>query len=141
MSLEKNTNFAKSNLKIKITMKKLFNILAVIALVGMFACTPKQEGPSQEEFDKLSKQIVDKDTEIAQLQDQMTTLQADMDLCNIERDSLLTLTTKKGTVKTTTTKPTTTTTTTTTTGGRTDMKGGTTTTTTKTGREGMKKTN
>jgi len=123
-------------------MKKLFSILAVIALVGIFACTPKQQGPSQEEFDKLSKQIVDKDTEIAQLQDQMTTLQADMDLCNIERDSLLAITTKKGTVKTTTTKPTTTTTTkTTTTGTRTDMKDGTTTTTTKTGREGMKKTN
>jgi hypothetical protein len=116
-------------------MKKLFSIFAVIALIGMFACTPKQEGPSQEEFDKLSKEIVDKDATIAQLEDEMEMMIADMDLCNAERDSLLTLTTKKGTTKPTTTKPTTTTTQT---GTRTDMKGGTTTTTT-TGREGMKK--
>jgi len=96
-------------------MKKLFSIFAVVALVAMFGC--KQEGGvSQEEFDKLSKQIVDKDTEIAQLQDERELLMADFDLCNMERDSLITLTTPKGGTKTgtkpATTKPTTTTTTT-----------------------------
>ncbi len=117
-------------------MKRLFSVFAMIALVGMFACTPKQEGPSQEEFDAMSKQIVDKDTEIAQLQDEMELLMADYEQCGLERDSLMELTAKKGGTKTTTTKPATTTTTT---GTRTDMKGGTTPTTTTTGREGMKK--
>jgi len=121
-------------------MKKLFSIFAIIALVGMFACTPKQEGPSQEEFDKLSKEIVDKDTQIAQYEDQIEIMTADMELCSFERDSLMALTTKKG--GTTVKKPTTTTTTTTTTsGGRDDMKGGKTTTTTTTGRGDMKKGN
>lgn len=119
-------------------MKRLFSVFAVIALVGMFACTNKQEGPSQEEFDALSKQIVDKDTEIAQLQDEMELLMADFDQCTMERDSLMELTVKKGGTKPATTKPAATTTTTSPTGTRTDMKGGTTTTTT-TGREGMKK--
>jgi hypothetical protein len=29
-------------------MKKLFSIFAIVALVGMFACTQKAAGPSQE---------------------------------------------------------------------------------------------
>jgi outer membrane murein-binding lipoprotein Lpp len=107
-------------------MKKLLSIFAVVALVAMFGC--KQEGGvSQEEFDKLSKQVVDKDTEIAQLQDELELLMADFDLCNMERDSLVELTTKKGT-KTGTKPATTTTTTTTTTGGKGDIKDGGTTT-------------
>jgi hypothetical protein len=122
-------------------MKKLFSVFAIVALVGMFACTQKADGPSQEEFDKLSKEIVDKDTQIAQLQDDLDLLTADMDLCAMERDSLLELTTKKtgGTKKTNTT--TTTTTTNTGTGGRGDMKGTNTTTTATTtgGRGDMKK--
>ncbi len=124
-------------------MKKLFNIFAIFALVGMFACTQKAEGPSQEEFDKLSKEIVDKDTQIAQLQDELELLTADLDVCNMERDSLLELTAKKtgGTYKPKTNTNTNTNTTTTTTGGRGDMKGGTTTTTATTtgGRKDMKK--
>jgi len=120
-------------------MKKLLSVFAIVALFGVFACNPKTNGPSQDEFDKLSKEIVDKDTQIAQLQDEMEMLTADMDICSMERDSLMELTTKKtGTYKPK--APTTTTTTTTTTGGRGDMKGGTTTTTTTTGgRADMKK--
>lgn len=123
-------------------MKKLFSIVAVIALIGMFSCTQKAEGPSQEEFDKLSKEMVDKDTQLAQVQDELEMLTTDYDACVAMNDSLMELTAKKGTYKPKTGTTTTTTTTTTGTGGRGDMKGTSTTTTTATsgGRGDMKKT-
>jgi len=138
------------NLKITRTMKKLFGIFAIIALVAMVGCN--QGGVSQEEFDKVSKQLVDKDTEIAQLEDELAYMAADLETCGMERDSLLILTEpKKGGTTKPGTKPGTTTTGTggkgdikdggtTTTGGKGSLKdGGTTTTTTATGgKAGMK---
>jgi hypothetical protein len=112
------------NLKIRITMKKLFGIFAIIALVAMVGCN--QGGVSQEEFDAVSKQLVDKDTEIAQLQDEIAFMTEDLEMCNYERDSLLLMTQPKtGGGK----KPATTTTTSGGSGGKGDLKGDGTTTT------------
>jgi hypothetical protein len=92
-------------------MKKLFSIFALSALVFMYSC--KQEtGVSQEEFDKLSKDVVEKDTQIAQLQDELEMMLFDLELCEFEKDSLFNLV-PGNKPKTTRPKPTNTTTTTT----------------------------
>lgn len=89
-------------------MKKLLGLLVLSFLVVLYACQ-KPQGPTQEEFDKLQKELADKDAKIAQLENDMQLMKADFDKCTAERDSLMALTTKKAAVKPQTTKPTTTT--------------------------------
>ncbi len=86
-------------------MKKLFSIFAIIAIIGITACK-QEETVSKEAFDNLSNQLVEKETEIATLQDELKALELleqELALCSHEKDSLLALTAKK---KTTVKKPT-----------------------------------
>jgi peptidoglycan hydrolase CwlO-like protein len=66
-------------------MKKLFGILSIIALFGMFSC---QSGITQEEVDKLNAQIVEKDALIAQLEDEIDFLSLDLEECLAENEEL-----------------------------------------------------
>lgn len=124
-------------------MKKLVSIFVLSSFVIIFGCQQQPKGPSQEEFDKLQKELADKDAMIAQLQNDMQLLQANFDQCAAERDSLLALTTKKaGTTKPQTQKPQTQTQQQQKPDSRTDLKGGQQTTTQQPaegGRAGLKK--
>jgi hypothetical protein len=50
-------------------MKKYFTIFAVCIVMLIVSCQPKHEGPTQEDFDKLSKKLVESEARIAMLED------------------------------------------------------------------------
>lgn len=61
-------------------MKKLFGILTIAALVGFTACQPK--GPTQEEFDALSKTLTEKEAIIVDMEAKVLDLTTQLDSCN-----------------------------------------------------------
>jgi len=78
-------------------MKKSIYILILLFSAGMFACNQKHEGPSQEDFDKLSKKLVENETRIAQLEDEIEIVKSEVSVVAETHDSLLTNTSSTST--------------------------------------------
>jgi uncharacterized coiled-coil protein SlyX len=83
-------------------MKKLFGILSVIVLFVMISC---EQGIKQEDMDKLNVQIVENETTIALLQEQIDQMTINMEAMQAKNDSLIALTAPKTGKTTTAAKP------------------------------------
>lgn len=75
-------------------MKKLFGIFAIAALIGFSACNDAK-GPSQEEFDKVSKTLVEKEAIIAEMETKTAEMTTQLEECAVLKAELEALTAKK----------------------------------------------
>lgn len=122
-------------------MKKLIGIFAIVALIAFSACN-EAKGPSQEEFDTVSKNLVEKEAMIAEMETKMAEMNVQLEECAVLKEELEALTAKKPATAKPKAAPAPATTTAPVKEGRGDLKGGTTTTTETTGgRRDMKKGN
>jgi len=120
-------------------MRKLFGIFAIIALISFTSCNEK--GPTQAEFDTLSKTLVEKEAKIAEMEVKATEMTIQLEECAILKAELEALTAKKPATAKPKAAPTAPAATAPAKEGRGDIKGGTTTTEPTGGRRDMKKGN
>lgn len=70
-------------------MKTFLTFFSLVVMAFVISCNQKPAAPSQEDFDKLSKKIVDSETKIAQLEDEIQSVKTELLTITEKQDSML----------------------------------------------------
>ncbi len=69
-------------------MRKFFTLFSALVFVVIYSCNSNHAGPSQEDFDRLSKQLIESEARIANLEDEFELFASEVDELKEQHEGL-----------------------------------------------------